>query len=61
MNMVQADILSCPICEKEVFSDITTQPFCSVCGMVVSEQDVIREEIAGKIKDFCCDLCLAKV
>jgi hypothetical protein len=41
------DILSCPVCKMEVFSDVGRG--CKMCGMVTIG-----------FGDFCCKLCMRK-
>ena len=41
------DILSCPVCRKEVFSGIGRG--CKMCGMVLEGSD-----------SFCCKICMRK-
>ena len=42
------NILNCPICKKEVYSEIGKG--CKMCGMILEEQN----------KKFCCNICMRK-
>jgi hypothetical protein len=47
------ETLSCPICEKEIFSDIKAEKSCALCGMIIP-----KEVVTKSIKNyFCCDIC----
>jgi len=41
-------ILNCPICEKEIYSEIGKG--CKMCGMPLENKD----------KEFCCKICMRK-
>lgn len=41
-------ILNCPICEKEIYSEIGRG--CKMCGMPLQNKDEI----------FCCKICMRK-
>ena len=41
-------ILNCPICKKEVYSEIGKG--CKVCGMLLEDGD----------NEFCCKICMRK-
>jgi len=38
-------ILNCPICKKEIYSEIGKG--CQMCGMALENQE----------KEFCCNIC----
>lgn len=41
-------ILNCPICKREVYSEIGKG--CKMCGMFLEEEN----------HDFCCKICMRK-
>jgi len=47
-DKTKMNILNCPICKKEVYSEIGKG--CKMCGMLLEDED----------NEFCCKLCMRK-